>query len=86
MQRRLAQLIREDKFYTEAERDNFDDIDPVAIRETLAERGIVGGKVVDPEKLNSDPFIQRVMQDAERVAEQALMERAKGLISDFCRS
>ena len=86
VQRRLAQLIREDKFYTEAERDNFDDIDPVAIRETLAERGIVGGKVVDPEKLNSDPFIQRVMQDTERVAEQALMERAKGLISDFCRS
>ena len=86
VQRRLAQLIREDKFYTEAERDNFDDIDPVVIRETLAERGIVGGKVVDPEKLNSDPFIQRVMQDAERVAEQALMERAKGLISDFCQS
>ena len=86
VQRRLAQLIREDKFYTEAERDNFDDIDPVVIRETLAERGIVGGKVVDPEKLNSDPFIQRVMQDTERVAEQALMERAKGLISDFCRS
>jgi len=86
VQRRLAQLIREDKFYTEAERDNFDDIDPVAIREALAQRGIVGGKVVDSEKLNSDPFIQRVMQDAERVAEQALMERAKGLISDFCRS
>ena len=86
VQRRLAQLIREDKFYTEAERDNFDDIDPVVIREALTERGIVGGKVVDPEKLNSDPFIQRVMQDAERVAEQALMERAKGLISDFCRS
>ena len=86
VQRRLAQLIREDKFYTEAERDNFDDIDPAAIREALAQRGIVGGKVVDPEKLNSDPFIQRVMQDTERVAEQALMERAKGLISDFCQS
>ena len=86
VQRRIAQLIREDNFYTEAERDNFDDIDPAAIREALAQRGIVGGKVVDPEKLNSDPFIQRVMQDAERVAEQALMERAKGLISDFCRS
>ena len=150
VQRRLAQLIREDKFYTEAERDNFDDIDPVAIREALAQRGIVGGKVVDPEKLNSDPFIQRVMQDTERIAEQeeptldpadrfhvvsldrgfrtlyavwddeahgyyadaygvteeftsewqaeayrlelqgqaeqALLERAKGLISDFCRS
>ena len=150
VQRRIAQLIREDNFYTEAERYNFDDIDPIAIREALAERGIVGGKVVDPEKLNSDPFIQRVMQDAERVAEQeeptlapadrfhvvsldrgfrtlyavwddethgyyvdadgvteeftsewqaeayrlelqgqaeqALLERAKGLISDFCRS
>ena len=86
VQRRIAQLIREDNFYTEAERDNFDDIDPIAIREALAERGIVGGKVVDPEKLNSDPFIQRVMQDTELVAEQALMERAKGLISDFCRS
>ena len=86
VQRRLAQLIREDNFYTEAERDNFDDIDPAAIREALAQRGIVGGKVVDPEKLNSDPFIQRVMQDTERIAEQALMERAKGLISDFCRS
>ena len=85
VQRRIAQLIQSDNFYTEAERDNFDDIDPVAIREALARRGIVGGKVVDPEKLNSDPFIQRVMQDAERVAEQALMERAKGLISDFCR-
>ena len=150
VQRRIAQLIREDNFFTEQERDNFDDIDPVAIREALAERGIVGGKVVDPEKLNSDPFIQRVMQDTERVAEQeepaldpadrfhvvsldrgfrtlyavwddeahgyyvdadgvteeftsewqaeayrpelqgqaeqALLERAKGLISDFCRS
>ena len=86
VQRRIAQLIREDNFYTEAERDNFDDIDPAAIREALAQRGIVGSKVVDPEKLNSDPFIQRVMQDTERVAEQALMERAKGLISDFCRS
>lgn len=67
VQRRIAQLIREDNFYTEAERDNFDDIDPAAIREALAQRGIVGGKVVDPEKLNSDPFIQRVMQDRQDV-------------------
>ena len=70
VQRRIAQLIQADSFYTERERDNFDDIDPVAVREALAQRGIVGGEVVDPEKLNSDPFIQRVMQDAERVAEQ----------------
>ena len=150
VQRRIAQLIQSDNFYTERERDNFYDIDPVAIREALAQRGIVGGEVVDPEKLDNDPFIQRVMQDTERVAqqeepaldpadrfhvvsldrgfrtlyavwddethgyyvdadgvteeftsewqaeayrlelqgqaEQALLERAKGLISDFCRS
>ena len=150
VQRRIAQLIQSDNFYTERERDNFDDIDPVAVREALAQRGIVGGEVADPEKLNNDPFIQRVMQDTEQIsaqeqptldpadrfhvvsldrgfrtlyavwddethgyhvdadgvteeftsewqaeayrlelqgqAEQALIERAKGLISDFCRS
>ena len=61
-QRRIAQLIKDDKFYTEAEHDDFDDIDPIAIREALSERGIVNGKAVDPEKLNSDPFIQQVMR------------------------
>ena len=150
VQRRIAQLIQSDNFYTERERDNFDDIDPVAVREALAQRGIVGGEVAAPEKLNNDPFIQRVMQDTEQIsaqeqptldpadrfhvvsldrgfrtlyavwddethgyhvdadgvteeftsewqaeayrlelqgqAEQALLERAKGLISDFCRS
>ena len=60
----VTQLIKDDKFYTEAEHDDFDDIDPIAIREALAERGVVGGEVVDSEKLNSDPFIQRVMQTA----------------------
>ena len=150
VQRRIAQLIQSDNFYTERERDNFDDIDPIAVREALAQRGIVNGEVVDTEKLHNDPFIQRVMQDTEQIsaqeqptldpadrfhvvsldrgfrtlyavwddethgyyvdadgvteeftsewqaeayrlelqgqAEQALTERAKGLISDFCRS
>ena len=86
VQRRIAQLIKDGEFYTEAERDSFDDIDPIAIREALAQRGIVGGKVVDPENLHNDPFIQRVMQDAEQIESQTLMERAKGLISDFCQS
>ena len=150
VQRRIAHLIQSDNFYTERERDNFDDIDPIAVREALAQRGIVNGEVVDTEKLHNDPFIQRVMQDAEQIsaqeqptldpadrfhvvsldrgfrtlyavwddenhgyyvdadgvteeftsewqaeayrlelqgqAEQALIERAKGLISDFCRS
>ena len=68
VQRRIAQLIREDRFYTEAEQDRFDNIDPIAIREALAQRGIVNGQVVDPEKLDSDPFIQQVMRDAETIA------------------
>ena len=150
VQRRIAQLIKADEFYTEVERDSFDDIDPIAIREALAQRGIVNGEVTDPEKLHNDPFIQRVMQDTEQIsaqeqptldaadrfhvvsldrgfrtlyavwddeahgyyvdadavteeftsewqaeayrlnlqgqAEQARIERAKGLISDFCQS
>ena len=68
VQRRIAQLIKEDRFYTEAEQDRFDNIDPIAIREALAERGIVNGQVVDPEKLNNDPFIQQVMANVERAA------------------
>ena len=156
VQRRIAQLIQSDSFYTEQEQDNFDNIDPIAIREALAERGIVNGQVVDAEANRNSPFIRQVMADVERIAaqerkaqqeepafdpadrfhvvsldrgfrtlyavwddethgyyvdadgvteeftsewqaeayrlelqgqaEQALLERAKGLISDFCRS
>ena len=45
-------------------------MDPVSIRETLADRGIVNGQVVDPEKLDNDPFIQQVVADAEQAAEE----------------
>lgn len=51
--------------------DPFPEIDPAAIRRTLAERGIVDGKVIDPDKLNADPFIQRVMADAEQASARA---------------
>mgnify|MGYP000485404918 CR=1 FL=1 len=68
VQRRLAQLIQEDRFYTEEEQDRFDNIDPIAIREALEERGIVNGQVADPEKLDNDSFIQQVMSDAEQIA------------------
>ena len=70
VQRRIAQLIKDDKFYTEVERDNFDDIDPIAIREALAQRGVANGGIVDSENMDSDSFIQRVMQDAKHIAEQ----------------
>ena len=68
IQRRIAQLIKEDRFYTQEEQDRFDNIDPIAIREALAERGIVNGQVADPEKLDNDPFIRQVMRDVEAVS------------------
>ena len=70
VQRRIAQLIQSDNFYTEQEQDNFDNIDPIAIREALAERGIVNGQVVDAEANRNSPFIRQVMADVERIAAQ----------------
>ena len=75
VQRRIAQLIKEERFYTQVEKDNLDDVDPIAIRETLAQRGIVDGQVVDPEKLDRDPFVQRVMADARRIAAEETSEQ-----------
>jgi len=57
VQRRIAQLIQKDEFYTQEERDNFDDIDPVAIREHL-------------ESGETNPFVEKVMADVERLAAQ----------------
>ena len=74
VQRRIAQLIKEDRFYTLEEYDRLDDVDPIAVRESLAERGIVNGELVDPESLERDPFIQQVENDADRVfAEENLI-------------
>ena len=70
VQRRIAQLIQSDNFYTEQEQDNSDNIDPIAIREALAERGIVNGQVVDAEANRNSPFIRQVMADVERIAAQ----------------
>ena len=82
VQRRLAQLIQEDRFYTEEEQDRFDDIDPIAIREALEERGIVNGQVADPEKLDNDPFIQQVVSDVEQIAAAETEQTSEVSISD----
>ena len=66
-QRRIAQLIQQDRFYTDEEQDRFDNIDPIAIREALAQSGIVNGEVVDPDALANNPFIRQVREDVERV-------------------
>ena len=82
VQRRIAQLIQEDRFYTEEELDRFDNIDPIAIREALEERGIVNGHVADPEKLDNDPFIQQVMSDVEQIAAVEAEQISEISISD----
>ncbi len=82
VQRRLAQLIQENRFYTEEEQDRFDNIDPIAIREALEERGIVNGQVADPEKLDNDPFIQQVMSDVEQIAADETEQTSEVSISD----
>ena len=82
VQRRIAQLIQEDRFYTEEEQDRFDNIDPIAIREALEERGIVNGQVADPEKLDNDPFIQQVRSDAEQIADAETEQTSEVSISD----
>ena len=75
VQRRIAQLIQSDSFYTEQEQDNFDNIDPIAIREALAERGIVNGQIVDAEANRNSPFVRQVMADVEQIAAQEAQER-----------
>lgn len=82
VQRRLAQLIQEDRFYTEEEQDRFDNIDPIAIREALEERGSVNGQMADSEKLDNDPFIQQVMSDAEQIAAAETEQTSNVSISD----
>ncbi len=74
----LHKLIKEDKFFTEAEQDAFEHIDSVVIREALAERGIVNGESVDPEVPDSDSFIQQVLNDAEQIShdEQRIADEA----------
>ncbi len=52
------------------EHDELDDVDPAVIRQQLEDAGIVNGELVNEDKLNSDPFIQQVMADAETDAER----------------
>ena len=58
LEARDAKLAQQDE-------DDFSDIDPAAIRESLKECGILKGEVVDPDKLAASPFIQQVTRDVE---------------------
>lgn len=52
------------------------------LREKLAERGIVNGQLVDPEKLDSDPFIRQVVTDAEATKETVSVQFQKTLTAE----
>ena len=57
VQSRIAQLIQKDAFFTEAELDNFEDIDTAAVRREL-------------ESGSPSPFVEQVIADVERIAER----------------
>ena len=57
VQRHLARLVKEDRFFTEEELDNFEDIDAAAIRGHL-------------EQDSPSEFVEQVMADVERLAGQ----------------
>ncbi|MBQ5865143.1 MAG: DEAD/DEAH box helicase family protein, partial [Oscillospiraceae bacterium] len=59
----------EERFLAEPE-DVLDTVDSAQIRAKLAERGIVDGELIDPEALDNDPFIQKVVADAEVVEQE----------------
>ena len=70
VQRRIVKLLKKDRFFTDQELDNFDDVDPAEVGRSLLKSGIVNGEVVDPDALNANPFIQQVMADTERIAQE----------------
>ncbi len=67
-QRVISSFPAQPKEKAKQKSDDFSDIDPAAVRAALAENGIVDGHVVDPEKLDANPFIQQVMSDVEQIA------------------
>ena len=81
--KRIGVLIAAGKYLDEAEQDTpavpsetADEprTEGETLREKLAHRGIVNGQVVDPEKLDNDPFIQQVVEDAEQVAAEPVAD------------
>ncbi len=67
-QRVISSFPAQPREKAKQETDDFSDIDPAAVRAALAENGIVDGHVVDPEKLDTNPFIQQVKADVEQIA------------------
>lgn len=71
---RLAALDASEPQMDIVEDDDFPDINPAEVREALARNGIVNGEVVEPEKLNSNPFIQQVISDVESISQNDVFQ------------
>ena len=52
-------------------KDNWN-VDTDYIRNRLKDMGIENGKLVDPEKLNKDPFIQQIENDARNMSNKVI--------------
>ena len=81
--KRIGVLIAAGKYLDEAEQEAPEVPSETAdkprteretLREKLADRGIVNGQVVDSEKLDNDPFIQQVVEDAKQAAAEPVVD------------
>ena len=80
VEKRIYVLIATGQYWDEAEQTV--PTEGEILRERLAERGIVNGQLVDPEKLDSDPFIRQVVADAEATKETVSAQFQKTLTAE----
>ena len=80
VEKRIHVLIATGRYRDEAEQTV--PTEGEILRERLAERGIVNGQLVDPEKLDSDPFIRQVVADAEATKETVSAQFQKTLTAE----
>ena len=80
VEKRIHVLIATGQYWDEAEQTV--PTEGEILREKLAERGIVNGQLVDPEKLDSDPFIRQVVADAEATKETVSAQFQKTLTAE----
>ncbi len=80
VEKRIHVLIATGQYLDEAEQTV--PTEGEILRERLAERGIVNGQLVDPEKLDSDPFIRQVVADAEATKETVSAQFQKTLTAE----
>ena len=66
-----SQKLEEQQAEKNDAKEDWEQVDGTQIREKLERSGIVNGQLVDEDKLAEQPFVQQVMADAERIAEES---------------